>query len=81
MRKTLGIVLIYAAALLIMFSILTMFDLIPFDYGYTVAAVGFACYIAGMFLTREGRFSAYTIAMMVVGVLLVAYALFREVFG
>jgi hypothetical protein len=81
MRKTIGIVLIYAAAVLILFAIMIMFDLIPFAYGYTVAAVGFTCYIAGMFLAREGRFSAYTVAMIVVGLLLVAYALFREVMG
>jgi hypothetical protein len=81
MKKTIGIVLIYVAAVLIVFSVMTTFDIITFEYGYTVAAVGFACYIAGMFLTREGKFSAYTVAMIVIGVLLIVYALFREMAG
>lgn len=79
MRKTLGIVFIYAAAVLIMLSILFLFDVIPFDYAYTVAAAGFLCYIVGMFLTREGRFTLYKIAMIAIGALLIVYAIIREV--
>jgi hypothetical protein len=78
MRKSLGIVLIYLAAVLILISILIMFELIPLDFAYTIAAVGFACYIGGTFLTREGKLTTYKVAMIVVGALLIVYAIFRE---
>jgi hypothetical protein len=78
-RKTLGTVLIYAAAVCIMLSILFMFKLLPFRLPYTVAACGFLLYVIGLFLSREGRFSLYKIGMIVLAVLLIFLAITREV--
>ena len=78
MKKTAGIVLIYAAAVLIMLSILFMFKVIRFRYVYSTAAFGFLLYVIGLFLTREGKFSLYKIAMIVISILLMFVALGRE---
>jgi len=77
-KKTVGIVLIYAAAVLIMLSILFMFKVIRFRYVYSTAAFGFLLYVIGLFLTREGKFSLYKIAMIVISILLMFVALGRE---
>jgi hypothetical protein len=77
-KKTAGIVLIYAAAVLIMLSILFMFKVIRFRYVYSTAAFGFLLYVIGLFLTREGKFSLYKIAMIVISILLMFVALGRE---
>lgn len=79
-KRTLGIAFIYCAALLIMLSILFMFNVIRFRFAYTTAAVGFLFYIIGIFLTREGRLTAYRIAMIVVSLVLIGVAIAREVF-
>lgn len=79
MKKTAGIVLIYTAAILIMFSILFLFDIIRVDYAYTTAALGFLVYIVGLFLTREGKFTPYKIGMIVISMVLILFALMREV--
>jgi hypothetical protein len=79
MRKTLGVILIYTAAVLIMLSILFLFDVIPFRFAYTTAAVGFACYIVGTFFSREGRFTPYKIVVILVGVILIVVAVAREI--
>jgi len=78
-RRTVGILLIYTAALLIMLSILFLFKIIHFPYAYTTAAFGFLVYIVGMFFTREGKFSAYKVAMIVIAAVLIAVAVFREI--
>ncbi len=78
MKKTVGIVLIYSAAVLIMLSILFLFKIIRFDYAYTTAAFGFLLYIVGLFLTREGKLSPYKIAMIVISAVLIAVAIIRE---
>ena len=78
-RKIIGIVCIYSAALLIMLSILFLFRIIRFPLVYTPAAVGFLVYVVGMFLTREGKFSAYKTAMLVVAVVLIVFAVIREI--
>ena len=78
-KKTLGVALIYTAAVCIMLSIVSMFGVLPFRLPYTIAAVGFLLYIVGLFLTREGKFSAYKIAMVVLAVLLIVLAITREV--
>ncbi|RKX99773.1 MAG: hypothetical protein DRP54_06635 [Spirochaetes bacterium] len=80
MRKNIGIALIYSAALLIMFSIISLFEVIKWNYAYTTAAFGFILYIGGLFLTREGRFSIYKIFMLIIAVILVFMALVREIF-
>jgi uncharacterized membrane protein len=79
-KKKLGIAFIYAAAVLIMLSILFLFNLIRFRFAYTTAAFGFLLYIIGILLTREGRLTAYRIAMVVVSVALIGVAIVREVF-
>lgn len=79
-KRTLGIAFIYCAALLIMLSILFLFNVIRFRFAYTTAAVGFLFYVAGIFLTREGRLTAYRIAMIVVSLVLIGVAIAREVF-
>ena len=78
-RKTIGIVLIYTAAVCILLSILFLFGLIPFRLPYTMAAFGFLLYVVGIFLSREGRFSAYKIAMIVLSLLLIFLAVTREI--
>ncbi len=78
-RKTIGIIFIYAAAVCIMLSILFMFGILPFRLPYTVAASGFLLYVVGLFLSREGRFSPYKIAMIVLAVFLIILAITREV--
>ena len=79
MKKTIGIILIYSAALLIMLSILFLFEVIRVKYAYTTAAFGFLLYIIGLFLTRVGKFSAYKIAMIIISLVLIFFALVREV--
>jgi hypothetical protein len=81
MKKTLGIIFIYSAAVLIMLSILFLFKLIRMNYAYTTAAFGFLLYVVGLFLTREGKFTPYKIGMIVVSILLIFVALMREVVG
>ncbi len=78
-RKTIGIIFIYAAAVCIMLSILFMFGILPFRLPYTVAAFGFLLYVVGLFLSREGKFSPYKIAMIVLAVFLIFLAITREV--
>jgi len=78
MRKTIGILFIYLAATLIMLSILFLFNILRFNYPYTIAAFGFLMYIVGLFLTREGKFSAYKIAMITIAVLLIFVAIVKE---
>lgn len=78
MKKTVGIVLIYSAAVLIMLSILFRFNIIRFDYAYTTAAFGFLLYIVGLFLTREGKLSPYKIAMIVISVILIVFAIWKD---
>ena len=78
-RRTIGILLIYTAMVLIMFSILFLFRVIRFPYAYTTAAFGFLVYIIGMFFTREGKFSAYKIAMIVIAAVLIFVAVVREI--
>lgn len=78
-RKTLGTVFIYGAAVCIMLSILFMFRVLPFRLPYTVAACGFLLYVVGLFLSREGKFSPYKIAMIVLAILLIFLAITREV--
>lgn len=78
-RRTVGIVLIYTAAVLIMLSILLLFKVIRFPYAYTTAAFGFLVYIVGMFFSREGKFSAYKVAMIIIAAVLIALAVFREI--
>jgi hypothetical protein len=78
-RKTIGIVLIYTAAVCILLSILFLFNLIPFRLPYTMAAFGFLLYVVGIFLSREGKFSAYKIAMIVLSLLLIFLAVTREI--
>lgn len=79
-RKTIGIVFIYTAAVCIMLSILFLFRIMPFRLPYTMAAFGFLLYVAGLFLSREGKLSPYKIAMIVLAVLLIILAVTREVF-
>jgi len=81
MKKTVGVVFIYAAAVLIMLSILFLFNVIKIRYAYTTAAAGFSLYVAGQLLTKEGKFTPFKIVMIVVSLLLIFVALFREVFG
>lgn len=81
MKKTVGIVCIYTAAVLIMLSILFMFKVLRFRYVYSTAAFGFLIYVVGLFLTREGKFSVYKILMIIVSILLIIVALGRELIG
>ena len=62
-----------------MLSILFLFRIIRFPYAYTTAAFGFLVYIIGMFFSREGRLSAYKIAMIVIAAVLIFVAVFREI--
>jgi hypothetical protein len=78
-RRTIGVVLIYTAAVCILLSVLFLFNLIPFRLPYTMAAFGFLLYVVGIFLSREGRFSAYKIAMIVLSLLLIFLAVTREI--
>ncbi len=78
-RRLVGIIFIYTAAVLIMFSILFLFKVIHFPYAYTTAAFGFLVYIVGMFFSREGKLSAYKVAMIIVAAVLIAVAVFREI--
>ena len=78
-KKTLGIILIYTAAVCIMLSILFLFRFIPFRLPYTMAAVGFLVYVVGLFLSREGKFSPYKIAMIALAILLIILAVTREI--
>ena len=79
-KRTLGIALIYCAALFIMLSILFLFNVIRFRFAYTTAAVGFLLYIGGTLLMKEGRLTSYRIMMIVVSLVLLGVALVREVF-
>jgi hypothetical protein len=81
MKRTIGIALTYTAAVLIMLSILFLFDVIKVRYAYTTAAVGFFIYIISIFLTREGKFTIYKIIMIAIAVLLIFVALSRELIG
>ncbi len=78
-RRLVGIILIYTAAVLIMFSILFLFKVIHFSYAYTTAAFGFLVYIVGMFFSREGKLSAYKVVMIIVAAVLIAVAVLREI--
>ncbi|MFW6138772.1 MAG: hypothetical protein ACOC7U_06345 [Spirochaetota bacterium] len=78
MKKTLGIILIYTAAVMIMLSILFLFEIISVDYAYTTAAGGFLLYIVGLFLTREGKFSVYKVVMIFISLILIFFALVKE---
>lgn len=79
MRKTVGIISIYLAAVLITLSIIFLFKIIRFNFAYTTAAAGFFLYIMGLFLTKEGKFSPYRIAMIVISLILIFVAILREV--
>ena len=78
-RRTLGIVFVYFAAVLIMLSVLFLFEIIRFRFAYTTAAVGFMMYIVGTLLMKEGRLSRYRIVMIVVAIALIGVAVAREV--
>ena len=78
-RRTLGIVFVYFAAVLIMLSVLFLFEIIRFRFAYTTAAVGFMMYIVGTLLMKEGRLSRYRIVMIVVAIVLIGVAVAREV--
>jgi hypothetical protein len=80
-KKTLGTLFIFAAAVCIMLSILFMFNVLPFQLPYTVAAGGFLLYVVGIFLSREGKLTPYKIAMVALAVLLIFLAITREVIG
>ena len=79
MKRALGIVFIYLAAVTIMFSILFLFNVISFNHPYSAAAVGFLFYLVGVFLTREGKFSPYKIFMIVLAIALIFLAIVREI--
>ena len=79
MKKTIGIVLIYLAAVLIMLSVLFMVGVIDVRFKYTTAAFGFLLYVVGLFLTREGRMTVFRIGMVVVSVLLIFVSIIREI--
>ena len=79
MKRTIGIILIYTAAVLIMLSILFLFKIFPVSFPYTTAAFGFLLYIVGLFLTREGKMTVYKIVMVIISVLLILVAIAREV--
>ena len=79
MKRTIGIGLIYGAALLIMFSILFLFNVLKFNHAYSTAALGFLLYIVGVFLTREGKLTAYKIGMIVLAIVLIVLAIVREI--
>jgi len=78
-KRILGIGFIYGAAVLIMFSILFLFNVIRFNYAYSTAALGFLFYIAGVFLTREGKLTPYKIGMIVLAIVLIVLAIIREI--
>ena len=64
-RKTLGIVFIYTAAVCILLSILFLFGLIPFRLPYTMAALGFLLYVAGLVVyLATGSFSTAVVAQL-----------------
>ncbi|RKX94798.1 MAG: hypothetical protein DRP84_06105 [Spirochaetes bacterium] len=79
MKRILGIGFIYGAAILIMFSILFLFNIIRFNHAYSTAALGFLFYIAGVFLTREGKLTPYKIGMIVLAIVLIVLAIIREI--
>ena len=79
MKRTIGIVLIYSAAVLIMLSILIMVGVINARFKYTTAAFGFLLYVVGLFLTREGKMSTFRIGMVVVSLLLIFVSVIREI--
>ncbi|MCK5094741.1 MAG: hypothetical protein KAR18_08450 [Spirochaetes bacterium] len=79
MKKTVGIVFIYCAAVLIMLSILFLFGVIDVRFRYTTAAIGFSLYVAGTFLTREGKLSPFKVVIVIVALLLILVSLAREV--
>jgi hypothetical protein len=78
-RRTLGIVFIYFAAVLIMLSILFLFEIIRFRFAYTTASAGFMLYIAGTLLMKEGRLTGYRIVMIIAALALIAFAVVKEV--
>ncbi len=79
MKKTVGIVFIYCAAVLIMLSILFLFGVIDVRFRYTTAAIGFSLYVVGTFLTREGKLSPFKVVIVIVALLLILVSLAREV--
>ncbi len=79
MKRVIGVVFIYLAAVTIMLSILFLFDVLAFKHPYSTAAFGFLFYIIGVFLTREGKLTAYKIAMIVLAAVLIFLAIFREI--
>lgn len=79
MKRTIGIVLIYSAAVLIMLSVLFLVGVINVRFKYTTAAFGFLLYVIGLFLTREGKMTTFRIAMVVVSVLLIFVSIIREI--
>ena len=79
MKRTIGIVFIYTAAVLIVLSIIFMAGLIEVRFKYTTAAVGFLLYVVGIFLTREGKLRPYRIAMVAVAVVLIFVSIVREI--
>ena len=78
-KRTLGIVFVYTAAVLIVLSILFLFELIRFRFAFTTAAVGFMLYVVGTLLMKEGRLSRYRIVLVVIALALVVVAIVREV--
>ncbi len=79
MKRTIGIVLIYSAAVLIMLSILIMVGVINVRFKYTTAAFGFLLYVVGIFLTREGKMTTFRIGMVVVSLLMIFVSIIREI--
>ena len=79
MKRTIGIVFIYSAAILIMLSVLFLAGVIEVRFKYTTAAFGFLLYVVGIFLTREGKLKPYRIVMVVVAMLLIFVSIIREI--
>ena len=79
MKRTVGIVLIYSAAVLITLSILIMVGVINVRFKYTTAAFGFLLYVVGLFLTREGKMTTFRIGMVVVSLFMIFVSIIKEI--
>ena len=79
MKRTIGIVFIYLAAVLIMLSILFITGVLEVRFKYTTAAFGFLLYVVGVFLTRAGKLKPYRMVMVAVAVLLIFVSIIREI--
>ena len=79
MKRVIGIGLIYGAAVLIMLSILFLFNVLKFNHAYSTAAFGFLLYIGGIYLTREGKLTVYKIGMIIFAIVLIFLAVIKEI--